>query len=450
MATKTPQNEQALEQQRQQARAAAANGDHQTALKLFRAAVEAASGDWTCHVDLARELRLLGYLQDTINSLRQAIALAPGQIELRCELIDVLGKLGRERVIAAECEELLKLVHNHPGVLLQVALAFEESDQIDASLMALRRLIALQPDHFDALQHLRRLQTKRIPPWHFAMMNDEPRNRAYEAALRRAVTPDTHVFEIGTGSSILSMMAARAGAARVTTCEANTQIAAVAQQIVKDNGYDDIITVIPRPSWKIDVEKDLGGKADLFVAEILSDTLLDEGILRITDQARCDLLKPGAQLIPHGVSAMACLVGGEALASTTMVTEAAGFNLSAFNRYIPASLSINSDSRELLTLSDDIEVFRFDLDQELPKPEQRDITCQAREDGLCIGVLQWVRLYMDEETIFENRPADRFAPSAWRQRLFPFAEPITVKKGEQVDFRASHNIASLAFDRRVV
>ena len=141
MATKTPQNEQALDQQRQQARAAAANGDHQTALKLFRAAVEAASGDWTCHVDLARELRLLGYLQDTINNLRQAIALAPGQIELRCELIDVLGKLGRERVIAAECEELLKLVHNHPGVLLQVALVFEESDQIDASLMALRRLI---------------------------------------------------------------------------------------------------------------------------------------------------------------------------------------------------------------------------------------------------------------------------------------------------------------------
>jgi hypothetical protein len=56
---------------------------------------------------------------------------------------------------------------------------------------------------------------------------------------------------------------------------------------------------------------------------------------------------------------------------------------------------------------------------------------------------------MDSETVFENRPADRFAPSAWRQRLFPFAAPMTVRKGETVTFRASHNIASLAFDRSV-
>ncbi|MGY8995201.1 MAG: 50S ribosomal protein L11 methyltransferase [Alphaproteobacteria bacterium] len=450
MALGTSQAEQGVQQQRQQARAASAKGDNRTALQLFRQAAEGAPEDWTCHAELARELRLMGYLQDAIVSLRQAIAVAPGQIELRCELIDVLGKLGREHVIATECEELLKRVHNHAEVLLPAALALEKSNQVDASLAALRRLIELQPCLFDAQQHLRRLQTDRIPPWHFVMMNDEPRNQAYEAALQRAVTPGSHVFEIGTGSGILSMLAARAGAARVTTCEANPQIAAVAQEIIKNNGYENIITVIPRPSWEIDVERDLGGKPDLFLAEILSDTLLDEGILRTTDQARRDLLKPGAPLIPHGVSAMARLVGGQALASTTMVTQASGFDLSAFNRYIPASLFINCDSRELLTLSDDIEVFRFDLDRELPKPEQRDISCQAREDGLCIGVLQWVRLYMDAETVFENRPADRFAPSAWRQRLFPFAEPIAVKKGEQVDFRASHNIASLAFDRRVV
>ena len=143
---------------------------------------------------------------------------------------------------------------------------------------------------------------------------------------------------------------------------------------------------------------------------------------------------------------MALLVGGEALASTTMVGEVSGFDLSPFNRYIPASLSVNTDSRELLTLSEDIEVFRFDLDQELPQPEQRSVTCTAIASGLCVGVLQWVRLYMDKETEFENRPADRFAPSAWRQRLFPFAEPLEMTKGEEVVFRAVHNVASLAFD----
>ena len=32
------------------------------------------------------------------------------------------------------------------------------------------------------------------------MMNDAFRNQAYERAIQAAVTPDTHVLDIGTGS----------------------------------------------------------------------------------------------------------------------------------------------------------------------------------------------------------------------------------------------------------
>jgi type II protein arginine methyltransferase len=212
---------------------------------------------------------------------------------------------------------------------------------------------------------------------------------------------------------------------------------------------DDVINLIPRPSWELDAEKDLGGKADLLVSEILSDTLLDEGILRTTYQARETLLKPGAQLIPYAVSAIARLVGGEALAATTMVHTVCGFDLSPFNRCIPSSISINTDSRELLTLSDDIEVFRFNLTEKPPESEQRSITCTATADGMCLGALQWLRLYLDEETIFENRPADRFSPSAWRQRLYLFAEPAEVRAGDEITFRAGHNVTSLAIDREL-
>ena len=52
------------------------------------------------------------------------------------------------------------------------------------------------------------------------MINDDERNAAYERALARAVTPDSVVFEIGTGSGLVAMMAARAGARLVVTCEA--------------------------------------------------------------------------------------------------------------------------------------------------------------------------------------------------------------------------------------
>ena len=35
-----------------------------------------------------------------------------------------------------------------------------------------------------------------------------------------------------------------------------------------------------------------------------------------------------------------------------------GFDLSAFNRFTPASISLNTDSREIITFSEDLEVFR--------------------------------------------------------------------------------------------
>ena len=55
-----------------------------------------------------------------------------------------------------------------------------------------------------------------IPRWHFDMVLDSQRNDAYEAAIVRAVefqrgmgAKEVHVLDIGAGSALLSMMAAR-------------------------------------------------------------------------------------------------------------------------------------------------------------------------------------------------------------------------------------------------
>jgi hypothetical protein len=50
-----------------------------------------------------------------------------------------------------------------------------------------------------------------VNDFHFAMINDLPRNAFYKTALDLAVRPGCTVLEIGTGSGLLSMLAARAG-----------------------------------------------------------------------------------------------------------------------------------------------------------------------------------------------------------------------------------------------
>ena len=69
------------------------------------------------------------------------------------------------------------------------------------------------------------------------MMNDEQRNKAYADALELAVRDGDFVLDIGTGSGLLSLMAAASGAEMVTTCEMSKTIAEAATQIIESNGY---------------------------------------------------------------------------------------------------------------------------------------------------------------------------------------------------------------------
>ena len=124
------------------------------------------------------------------------------------------------------------------------------------------------------------------------MVRDEARNAAYDAALRRAVTPGMRVLEIGTGSGLLAMMAARAGARHVYTCEVVPQIAQAAREIVARNGYAERITVLDKHSNAI-APDEIGGPADLHhppgtTAQIVG---VDHQIRVRLDRASCRIHK---------------------------------------------------------------------------------------------------------------------------------------------------------------
>jgi len=76
-------------------------------------------------------------------------------------------------------------------------------------------MLELQPDNIHVRHQMRRLTSVMVPFWHIPMLNDIRRNDAFERAICKAVEkegPDARILDIGTGSGLLSMMAARAGA----------------------------------------------------------------------------------------------------------------------------------------------------------------------------------------------------------------------------------------------
>jgi hypothetical protein len=113
----------------------------------------------------------------------------------------------------------------------------------DALILA-KAAHALAPDDYKIRMMTDWLNQHEAPLWHFGIIHDQERNKAYEKALNHFVKPGMTVFEIGT--EILAMLAVRAGAEHVYTCERRADVAEAAKAIIERNGMSDRITVIAK------------------------------------------------------------------------------------------------------------------------------------------------------------------------------------------------------------
>jgi precorrin-6B methylase 2 len=128
------------------------------------------------------------------------------------------------------------------------------------------------------------------------MLEDRVRTSRFIDAVRRTVRPGDVVVDLGTGSGVLAVAAAQAGAKRVYAIEVRP-IAEVAARFFQGSGLGDRITLIRGVSTEIALPE----RADVLVSEMIGDDPLAEQILEITCDAVARLLKPGARLIPSAL-----------------------------------------------------------------------------------------------------------------------------------------------------
>jgi type I protein arginine methyltransferase len=146
---------------------------------------------------------------------------------------------------------------------------------------------------------------------HRTMIRDRVRTEAFRRAINAVVRPGDIVLDVGAGSGILSVFAARAGAAAVYAVE-RTPIAALAEQLAAANEVADTITVIHGDVMDIELPE----QVDVIVSEWLGGFGIDEGMLAPVIAARDRWLKPTGVMIPHSVTAWTALVHDRYLAET--------------------------------------------------------------------------------------------------------------------------------------
>jgi len=388
--------------------------------------------------------------QSVLQAFEAALVSDPDNPALMFEAARSYAAAGRRAEAIGHCRAALRLQPAFPGASMMLALLLRQSLNVDEAILVLQQARAATPSDPEVLTQLRQLLGNgRVPMWHFSMMNDELRNHAYQQAILATVRSGDHVLEIGTGSGLLAMMSARAGASHVNTCEMVAPVADKARQIIEQNGYAAKVTVISKESTALQIPQDLAEPADVLIAEVISSDLLGEGMLDSYDDARARLLRPGARILPCGAAVMAQLAGSDKLAPYLRVGEIAGFDLGGFNDFTPVSLCPQEFGVSLEKYSTPFEVFRFDFQSDQPiTPERKAITVGVTTSGLCYGVLQWIRLDLAPGVRFENAPDDAEGSNRaghWRQLLYTFSQPLQVQHGQQLQLVAAHDRNSMMF-----
>jgi protein arginine N-methyltransferase 1 len=135
---------------------------------------------------------------------------------------------------------------------------------------------------------------------HEEMLKDEVRTRTYMNAILRneMIFRDKIVLDVGCGTGILSLFAAKAGAAHVYGIDMSA-IAEAAQQIVADNGYSDKITIIQGKVEEVKLPVD---HVDIIISEWMGYFLLYESMLDTVLYARDRWLAPGGLIFPDTAS----------------------------------------------------------------------------------------------------------------------------------------------------
>lgn len=108
--------------------------------------------------------------------------------------------------------------------------------------------------------------------------------------IEKYLTQGNHVLDVGTGSGVLSIAAAKLGAESVLAVDLDDVAVRVARENVKQNHVADKVTL-----QQNDLVKGLSGDYDLIVANILAEI-----ILLFTDGAY-SLLKSGGKFIASGI-----------------------------------------------------------------------------------------------------------------------------------------------------
>jgi tetratricopeptide (TPR) repeat protein len=419
-------------------------GDTDGAVSAFGKAVALDDGSYEARYNLAKALKDQGCFDGAAAAYQELLDRAPSFTEALYNLANLRYEMDQTEEAEALFKKLLSENPGHLNARTNLAMIKSRHGQTERAIEILENVMAIDPNHKDAKGLLRRLYNNKIPAWHFDMLNDEERNKAYHQAISAAADKAEYVLEIGTGSGLLAMMAARAGARKVTTCEMSKPLAAIAHKVIARNGYADIIRVIPEKSTRLKIGVELPEPADLLIAEVFDNGLLGEHFLPALLHAKRNLLKEDAIIIPAAATIYTMLIECPQLRRVNPIKNIAGFDLSDFDRFrSPGYRQICLENISYQALSDPVAVCHLDFQNDVPTSAQDNLEVRIRRTGVCQAAAFWFDLHLDKKNKISTLHGAH--SNHWKQALQFFSVDLQCTAGDTVKLGVTQNLTGFEF-----
>ena len=278
---------------------------------------------------------------------------------------------------------------------------------------------------------------------HMGMLMDTVRVMSYRSAIERHA-PGQRVVEIGCGTGILSLFAARAGARKVIAIE-ESRVAEVAAAMFEANGFAGTVEVKAGNSRNVEI----GEPADLIIHEILGVDPFEENLLPVLLDARRRFLRPGGRLLPHRLEVW-CLgiEAGEApgpnvprmIANARELAGLYGFDFGPLVRALETPRSRHAKGRVVISehpfdrkiLSEELRLLDLDLqngDLEIVRPVP-SASLRISDEGTLSGVVLFFRAHLDEHLRLTTSPNAPLTSWGWDVRMF--SRSVPVRPGDEV------------------
>ena len=269
---------------------------------------------------------------------------------------------------------------------------------------------------------------------HEEMIKDKIRTGSYKKAIEnnKIIFKDKIALDIGSGTGILSIFAAKAGAKHVYGIE-YADIADYSKEIIKQNNLSDKITIIQSKVEEANLPVD---KVDIIISEWMGYFLLYESMLDTLLFARDKWLKKDGYLLPD--KAQIYLAGiQDTLYKYNKIDSwdnVYGFNFSVLkNPALAEPIIDNFPNNNIISNSCKI----FDIDLYTVKVEDLDFSAGYEiifnKDDTFNGFVTWFDVEFDKLPNKVTLSTSPYEPSThWKQVMFYSKNDIEVKKKEKL------------------